>query len=605
MDNAPVCCPEGWRLVYAGSRFTQGAEPNYSPTEGESLAVSYSLNHAKNFVLGCPNLLVVTDHEPLLGIFNDRELSTIDNPRISKLKEKTLRYQFKIQHCPGKWHRGPDALSPYPTSLPGSKNNTPTIQDSVDLCNVEEHVFAISQNSVNMINHAIDSSSVKGSCTVTLDQIRILGEADQEYLDLATVISSGFPHKRTSLQPNLREFWEVRDRLSHSNGIILMNHRIVIPKALRTQVLQNLHAAHQGTTGMSARANQTVYWPGMNACIRNHRNQCADCNQIAPSQSAEPLILTASPDWPFQQLCTDYFEHEGSSYLTIVDRFSYWLNIYHLPNTTTTLSLITHLRSLFTSYGVPEEIASDGGPQFKSSEFKNFLHSWGIRHRLSSAEYPQSNGRAELAVKTAKRIILNNTIRGSLDTDKAARALLQYRNTPIQHLGLSPAQILFHRQLRDHLPNNPTHYRLHKRWLISAKKREQLVGTRNNHLFRNQRNQSQNLPNLNIGMKVAIQDQRSMKSFRKWNRTGTIIETLPHRQYQVKLDGSGRVTLRNRKFLKQIPTSMTSDTPLEIPITTAADSSVTPPSPPAVITPQRVPRMLRELQDFNKPGLKE
>ena len=224
--------------------------------------------------------------------------------------------------------------------------------------------------------------------------------------------------------------------------------------------MQNLHAAHQGTTGMSARANQTVYWPGMNACIRNHRNQCADCNQIAPSQSAEPLILTTSPEWPFQQLCTDYFEHEGSSYLTIVDRFSYWLNIYHLPNTTTTLSLITHLRSLFTSYGVPEEIASDGGPQFKSSEFKNFLHSWGIRHRLSSAEYPQSNGRAELAVKTAKRIILNNTIRGSLDTDKAARALLQYRNTPIQHLGLSPAQILFHRQLRDHLPNNPSHYQL-------------------------------------------------------------------------------------------------------------------------------------------------
>lgn len=129
-----------------------------------------------------------------------------------------------------------------------------------------------------------------------------------------------------------------------------MNHHIVIPKALRKQILQNLHTAHQGTTGMSAHANKTIYWPGMNACIRNHRAQCVDCNQIAPSRPAEPLILTSSPEWPFQQLCTDYFEHEGSSYLTIFDRFSFWLNIYHLPSNTTTSSLLAHLRSLFISY---------------------------------------------------------------------------------------------------------------------------------------------------------------------------------------------------------------------------------------------------------------
>jgi len=54
------------------------------------------------------------------------------------------------------------------------------------------------------------------------------------------------------------------------------------------------------------------------------------------------------------------------------------------------------------------------------------------------AEYPQSNGRAELAMKTAKRNILEKTTRGSLNSDKAACVLLQYRNTPIQSFGLSP-----------------------------------------------------------------------------------------------------------------------------------------------------------------------
>ena len=105
IENAPVCCPDGWRLVYAGSRFTQSAETRYSPTEGEALAVTWALDHAKNFIHGCRNLIVVTDHKPLLGIFNDRDLSSIPNPRISKLKEMTFRYQFSTQYCPAKGSR--------------------------------------------------------------------------------------------------------------------------------------------------------------------------------------------------------------------------------------------------------------------------------------------------------------------------------------------------------------------------------------------------------------------------------------------------------------------------------------------------------------------
>ena len=54
------------------------------------------------FVLGCEDLIVATDYQPLLGIFNDRDLGAITNPHIQDLKGKTLRFQFTIQHCPGK-----------------------------------------------------------------------------------------------------------------------------------------------------------------------------------------------------------------------------------------------------------------------------------------------------------------------------------------------------------------------------------------------------------------------------------------------------------------------------------------------------------------------
>ena len=97
IETAPTCCHDGWKLVFAGSRFTTDAESRYSPTEGEALAVTWSLKHARMFVLGCNQLMVVTDDKPLLGIFKDRELDKLTSQRLCKLKEKTFLYTFTIQ----------------------------------------------------------------------------------------------------------------------------------------------------------------------------------------------------------------------------------------------------------------------------------------------------------------------------------------------------------------------------------------------------------------------------------------------------------------------------------------------------------------------------
>ena len=48
------------------------------------------------FVMHCPNIIVVKDHDPLKGLFGDQDLSRIQNPQLFWLKEKTLRYQFNI-----------------------------------------------------------------------------------------------------------------------------------------------------------------------------------------------------------------------------------------------------------------------------------------------------------------------------------------------------------------------------------------------------------------------------------------------------------------------------------------------------------------------------
>ena len=70
--------------------------------------------------------------------------------------------------------------------------------------------------------------------------------------------------------------------------------------------------------------------------------------------------------------------------------------------------MIKCLRDLFSRFGVPEEISSDGGPEFTSSSTKELLKTWDVTHQISSAYYPRSNSRAEVAVKQAKRLLRSN-----------------------------------------------------------------------------------------------------------------------------------------------------------------------------------------------------
>merc|ERR1712082_334265 len=82
-----------------------------SPIEGEALGVVWSLDKARMFTLGCPNLLILVDHEPLVPIMNNKEMADIANPRLYRFKERTLRYNFKIQYLPGDQNDTPDCMS--------------------------------------------------------------------------------------------------------------------------------------------------------------------------------------------------------------------------------------------------------------------------------------------------------------------------------------------------------------------------------------------------------------------------------------------------------------------------------------------------------------
>ena len=348
--------------------------------------------------------------------------------------------------------------------------------------------------------------------------------------------------------------------MSIVDDVILIGERILIPPSLRNTVCKILHSTHQGTNAMRERAKATVFWPGITEAINATREKCTSCWRMTPSQ---PHLLPADPfipTYPFEAIATDFCKQGGHNYLITVDRFSNWPEVLKVNpggKSAGSSGLISALKSYFSTLGVPEELSSDGGPEFKSKDIASFLKRWGVRHRLSSSYNPRSNGRAEAAVKSMKQLLSNNvSLDGELNTGAFTQAILQYRNTPDQENAISPAEIVFGRPLRDCLPVKPrtqifTNTNVRPMWTELWKKREETLRTRFARQKETLSTNTRQLPPLNIGENCRIQNQHGQFP-KKWDRTGKVVEVKDNDQYVVKVDGSGRLTLRNRRYLRKI-----------------------------------------------------
>ena len=139
------------------------------------------------------------------------------------------------------------------------------------------------------------------------------------------------------------------------------------------------------------------------------------------------------------------------------------------------------LARLCEDYGVSVSCTLDGGPNLTTKVVEDIMNDYGIHHRISSVVNPHANARAELGVKTVKRMLRDNvSARGMLDRANLSRALLQLRNTPERDTKLSPAMALYGRELRDFLPS-PGSALMGEIWMNMADARETALGRRTNN----------------------------------------------------------------------------------------------------------------------------
>ena len=229
-------------------------------------------------------------------------------------------------------------------------------------------------------------------------------ETDETLKKLKSLVEFGFPESKKCLENDLKPFWNFRNNLITKDSMLYYGDRIVAPVLLRSKILKVLHGAHQGSRSMELRAGKLWFWPGMASDIQGFKNNCLSCNECQPSNSDLPPQKIVEPVYPFQDICIDYCSYAGHKYGVMVDRFSGWPCVWKAKD----ITFADWLEQFCQMCGIPETVSTDGGPEFQNSEVQKRLKQYGIHHRISLAYNPHSNSRAEIGVKTVKRMMRQN-----------------------------------------------------------------------------------------------------------------------------------------------------------------------------------------------------
>ena len=412
--------PDGTEHSIAfASRTLSSSERNYAQVEKEALSLVFGVKQFHNYLYG-RNFTLVTDHKPLTTILGPKKcIPPLAAARLQRWAIILSAYTYQIEFRPTQAHANADGLSRLPLS-----DNTTEGRSS------EPRDFNISQIE---------------SIPVTSSQLRRATYRDILLSKVLKYTKRGWP---TEVKEPLRPFWNRQDELTIEDDCLLWGGRVVIPLKLRAKLLEELHRDHSGMMRMKAVARSYLWWPGLDREIEEMVRGCQSCQAVKNAPPGANLQPWAWPPQPWKRVHLDFAGPvEGSMFLLAVDAHSKRPEIHEMSSTTV-VKTIEVLQGMFASYGLPEQIVTDNGPQFTATDFANFMKANGIRHTRSAPYHPASNGLAERLVQSFKQAVKAGRSSGRPLSHRLANFLLSYRTTPHATTGKSPSQLFLKRDIR-------------------------------------------------------------------------------------------------------------------------------------------------------------
>lgn len=282
------------RPVAYASRSMTPTEQRYTQIEKEALAIAWACDRFGDYLMGL-KFHIETNHKPLVPLLSAKRLDELPL-WVQRFRMRLLRYQFTISHTPGKNLTMADTLSraPEPGDQPGQECPESEVEAYVDA--IFANIPATERRMVEIHQHQEEDPSIR---------------------QLMTYCQRGWP-PRGAIPGVLKPYYDVSAELTVEKGLLMRGSRVVIQASLRVEMLDKIHAAHQGITKCRERAKHSVWWPALSRQLEETVKSCPVCRKHS-SPRPEPLIPSELPQLPWQKVRTDLFEWNHSTYLLMVD----------------------------------------------------------------------------------------------------------------------------------------------------------------------------------------------------------------------------------------------------------------------------------------------
>ena len=221
-----------WSPVAYASRSLTPTERHYTQIEKEALAVTWACSRFQDYLIGI-TFTLETDHKPLVPLLGTAKSLDQLPPRIQRMRMRQMRFSCIINHVPGKELYTADTLSRAPVT------NVNGVDDLTD----EINMF------VNVVMQGLPVTDT------WVEEIKRHQIEDETIREITRYVREGWPEKE-KLKGIARHYWPYRAQLTLVNELLLYESRIVIPSALRQDVLDKLHEGHQGIVKCRRRAIQ-------------------------------------------------------------------------------------------------------------------------------------------------------------------------------------------------------------------------------------------------------------------------------------------------------------------------------------------------------------
>ena len=504
--------------VYYASRTLNSAERHYSATKRECLAVKWACAQFRPYLLGRP-FTVYTDHAALAWLMRAKDSESILIRWVLQLQE----FDMKIIARPGTEHANADALSRLPAllearepkthhvisvvtrttthSLPARRRGREGLDSELvldDRAYDMDEAIRLSQKDnatdadITMADDEDNDVDPDGRDADVLDDVPPVHDhltpppsvdptvpdlaaeqrRDSQLSPIITYLAdrnTTDPSVTDAVRADSKDYVLAHDMLyyqwDHSKvkpRLSTQQYRAVIPKALRVELLHQLHdgvcGAHLGESKTYERIADQYYWPNMYADIKKYVQTCAKCGarkQPSLQHSQAPLHSIPRPSQPFETLGIDVLGPLPKTRLrhqfivVITDYFTRWPIALAMKNQKAHTIATLLVEQVFCQHGFPATLLSDRGANFLSELMAAVLHVFHVKKLNTTSYHPQTNGLTERFNHTLCAMLSHYTSQNQTDWDVyLPYVLLAYRTTPHHTLRETPFYMLYGRNLR-------------------------------------------------------------------------------------------------------------------------------------------------------------